>query len=246
MKDHKKLIEKFDFVLDNSAKDEHIQIAHQEINGDDKVLAEFKEHKILVDGIRYASRKKLLESIKTWDAEMTSIPKNRQFFMQKRWFLAAASIIIIFTFIAILSYFIRPEHEKLIANYYQPYSYGTDITRGDTAADGNDFFEAYQNGEYQKVIELYNSVGNSSDPVMTDFLYANSCQALKMYDSAIPVLERISRMDNPLAPAAKWYLAISFISEDDSDKAALVLHELTEMKSSYAAKAESLLRELEK
>jgi len=246
MKDHQEVIEKFDFILENSSEDDDVRRAEQEIKDNEVVLAEFEEHKLLVDGIRYASHKKLLESMQAWDAEMTSTPKKRQFFIQQRWFYAAASIVIIFMFISVLTFFLKPGHEKLIANYYQPYSYSSDITRGDASIENNGFFEAYQIREYQKVIDLYSSSGLSGDPVMTDFLYANACQALEMYDSALPVFEKISFMDSPMAPAAKWYLAICYISLDDMDKATLLLSDLSKMKSSYSVKAATLLAELEK
>jgi len=246
MKDHQEVIEKFDFILENSSEDDDVRRAEQKIKYNEEVLAEFEEHKLLVDGIRYASRKNLLKSIKTWDAQMTSKPLKRQFFIQKRWFYAAASIVIIFMFISVLTFFLKPEHEKLIANYYQPYSYNSDITRGDEVMESNGFFEAYQKGDYQKVIDLYNTGELSGDPVMRDFLYANACQVLSMYNLAMPVFEKISRTENPFAPAAKWYLAICYISQDDTDRATLLLSDLSKMKSSYSVKAEALLADLEK
>ncbi|MDZ7604598.1 MAG: hypothetical protein U5K79_03205 [Cyclobacteriaceae bacterium] len=131
MKDHQEVIEKFDLVLENSSRDADVQSAESEIKGNEQLLAEFEEHKLLVDGIRYASRKKLLESTHAWDDEMSSAPKSRLFVMEQRWYYAAASIVIIFVLAFVLEpLFVKPENERIIANYYQPYSYGSDVTRG--------------------------------------------------------------------------------------------------------------------
>ncbi|MDZ7604597.1 MAG: hypothetical protein U5K79_03200 [Cyclobacteriaceae bacterium] len=81
---------------------------------------------------------------------------------------------------------------------------------------------------------------------MTDFLYANACLALDMHDFGYACFERLSQMDTPLAPAATWYLAICYISQNELDKATPLLRDLSKMKSSYSVKAEALLGDLEK
>jgi len=245
MKDQQELLEKFDFILENSTMDPNALKAENDINTNEVMHTEFEDHKLLVDGIRYASRKKLLDSMQTWDSDIATQSEFGQIFMKQRWYFAAASIVIVFMFAFILTYFLKSDND-LVASYYRPYTFESEVTRGETTVENNEFFRAYRRGEYKKAMELYNSGALLGDEEMTDFLYANACQVQGMYDEAIPVFEAISKKESPLAPAASWYLAICYISKGSEIQAALILKDLSKIKSSYSVKAQALLADLEK
>lgn len=246
MKNHQDVLEKFDFVLDNSPDDVDVQQIEKEIREDKQLQAEFEEHKFMVEGIRQASRKKLLESLRAWDTEVAAHSTQKVFFSSPTWYYAAASIAVIFVVAYTLTTFLTSDTDRLIAEYYQPYLPVSELTRGDGVNGRADLFDAYQKGDYQKVIEIYKPTGNAGDQVMTDFLYANACQAREMFAEAMPVFGKIASSDHPLAPAASWYLAICHISQGHTEEGIAIFRELSTTKSSYAVKARSLVEDLEK
>ena len=243
MKEHKDIIDKFDLLLENPSGSTEIEKMEMEIKNDATTYSEFEEHKLLVDGIRYSSRNKLKASISQWDADMTS-NRVKQIFLRPFWHYVAASVIMIFAFTAVLIYFSKPENDKLLAQYYQPYNYNSGITRGGDKGENPDFFAAYERGAYKVAIEMFGASNLSGQSDMTDFLYANACQAIGLENLAIPVFQRIASTDSPLMPASKWYLAICYISVDEMENAIGMLQELSTLNSSYSPKAQRLLNDL--
>lgn len=245
MKDHQKVMEEFDIMLDSEITNAQGANNVDAMPSTSPLYQDYKDHKQMVAAIRREGRNELLQAMKEWDSEMGELPKARMRAIRPVWYYAAASVAVLFAFSWLwIGY---SESTNLVARHYQPYSYVSENTRGDegTALE-SEIEQAYSHGDYLGVIEQVNSAELATRTMQIDFLYANACQATGEVSQAIPVFEKIAETDSPYRAAAQWYLALCQLSEKDTEKAISQLKVVQASKSSYSQKAAELLADLEK
>jgi len=215
------LIEKY---FENSLNPKE-QISFNDMLQNDKDFKkEFLFQKDLKKAISLNQREELKLDLQQFEKEYQEKAKENIFF--NKW-LIAASIAILFGFgiwFAKDHYF--PSNEKLYAQNFEPYrNVVQPIVRGESSKTIEySAFVAYENKDYHKAINLFNSVSNPNKPYI-QFYKAMCFLSLSKTDEAIQVLLpiTISKPDKDssknFTEIANWYLALAYLRSGNTDKA---------------------------
>lgn len=146
-------------------------------------------------------------------------PTVKLFNISKKW-LVAASILII---VSLGSIFVKnsfyPSPEKLFVENYEPYrNIVLPVERGvNSNSIEQSAFVAYENGNYHKAINLFNSVPNNNEQYI--LFYKSMCYlSLNKTNDAISLLKAIKESDTTLNSEinfnelANWYLALAYLN----------------------------------
>ena len=146
-------------------------------------------------------------------------PAIKLFNISKKW-LVAASILII---VSLGSIFVKnsfyPSPEKLYVQHYEPYrNIVLPVERGvNSNSIEHSAFVAYENGNYHKAINLFNSAPSNNERYI--LFYKSMCyMSLNKTDDAISLLKAITASDNGINSEinfnelANWYLALAYLN----------------------------------
>ncbi|HPW97163.1 MAG TPA: hypothetical protein PK218_01225 [Flavobacterium sp.] len=171
----------------------------------------------------------------------TSKPKVKSF---KIWY-AAASIILLF---GVGFYFTQNATSSIYDDYYQSYpNVVAPTVRGEMKEDSKSeaFFE-YDNGNYKKSLELFSKIYDSENVDYALFYKGLSLMELEKTKDAIVTFKQFDlSKNNAFTPFVKWYLALSYVKENQKEKAIPLLKSLTETDNPQQEMAKKLLSELE-
>jgi tetratricopeptide (TPR) repeat protein len=137
--------------------------------------------------------------------------------------------------------------DDLIGLYYKPaestISFRNASTHNDILSLG---MEYYDNHEYQKAIELFETVLEQDESQLGVNLYAGiSHMELEEYATANSNFQTIIDQEpNPFVESATWYLGLCYLFTNDKDKAKEAFLVLVENHSYYEKDAKKLLRRL--
>lgn len=165
----------------------------------------------------------------------------------RKYLLIAASISILLLAIwGISTQLIKPSAQQLYSSYYEPYD---DLITGrsDRLADEklSEFMSLYNQRQYQDAIALIQDISIAEKPLIQ--LYVGICFLnTNQFDEAINNFTQVSTNDNLLKKQGLWYLALTHLKNNDSEKAAASLKKITTSKenSLYTAKAIELLEKI--
>jgi tetratricopeptide (TPR) repeat protein len=162
----------------------------------------------------------------------------------KIWY-AAASIILI---CGLGFYFTQTSTTTIYENYYQSYpNVVAPTVRGENNDDikSEAFFE-YDNGNYEKSLELFSKIYTTDKDDYALFYKALSLMELNKTNEAISTFNSFDlSKNNSFTPFVKWYLALSYVKENQKEKAIPLLKSLTETDNPQQEMAKKLLLELE-
>ena len=137
----------------------------------------------------------------------------------KKWLVAASILIIVSLGAIFVKNSFYPSTEKLFAQNYEPYrNIVLPIERGENSNSiEHSAFVAYENGNYHKAINLFNSVPNKNEQYI--LFYKSMCyMSLDKANDAISLLKVITVSDNDLNSEinfnelANWYLALAYLN----------------------------------
>lgn len=206
---------------------------------DDAVFAAtFEYEKNVKRAITLNERKSLKQKLQSFE---TSKPKVKPL---KIWY-AAASIIFI---CGLGFYFTQTSTTTIYDDYYQSYpNVVAPTVRGENKDDikSEAFFE-YDNGNYEKSLELFSKIYSIEREDYALFYKALSLMELNKNKEAISTFNEFDlNKNNNFTPFIKWYLALSYIKENQKKKAIPLLKSLTETDNPQKEMAKKLLEELE-
>jgi len=194
------------------------------LENDEQFKKEFDFQKDLQQVISRDQRKDLKEVLQNFEKDRK--PSVNLFNNSKEWLVAASIIIIVgLGFLFVKSNF-YPSSEKLFAQNYEPYrNIVLPIERGENSNTiEHSAFVAYENGNYHKAINLFNSVPNKNEQYIQ--FYKSMCyMSLNKTKEAIALLKTIADSNNKVNPEnnfaeiANWYLALSYLNTGETDKA---------------------------
>lgn len=171
----------------------------------------------------------------------TSKPKGKSY---KIWY-AAASIILI---CGLGFYFTQTSTNTIYNDYYQSYpNVVAPTVRGENNDDikSEAFFE-YDNGNYEKSLELFSKIYSTDKDDYALFYKALSLMELGKTNEAITSFNEFDlSKNNSFTPFVKWYLALSYVKENQKEKAITLLKSLSESDNPQQELAKKLLLELE-
>lgn len=187
------------------------------MKSDEKFKKEFDFQKDLQEVISSNQRKDLKKVLQNFEQEK---PAAKLFNIYKEWLVAASIIIIIgLGFVFVKSNF-YPSEEKLFAQNYEPYrNIALPIERGESSNTiEHSAFVAYENGNYHKAINLFNSVTNGNEPYI-QFYKAMCFMSLNKSKEAIAILKTVTGSENRFNEIAIWYLALAYLNTGETDEA---------------------------
>lgn len=249
MKKYQGSIEEIEHYLQGMLNEEG-QVKFEESIANDKDLAEKVEtYKLLIDGIKYSSRKDLKEKLDTWDQDLPSHLEGHETVTNRRrisWYYIAATISFFVIASALVYMNIDTGFQGVVAKHYKVYEHPSTGVRGDADAKKslNAVVKYYDLGQYEKTIEIANQLELGQRTTEIDFILANAYMAINSIEEASVLFEEISTSDGMYKNASKWYLALCYLSNENPDQALLLLNELKNSTSSYSDNAVKLLRDL--
>ena len=159
------------------------------------------------------------------------------------WWKAAASLILI---CSVLYFFLgqSADMQELYSQSYSPYPNIVNPVNRSSSTLPKDWPEAYEAKKYEQVIAVL-SEKLKTEPESDVYLFylAQSHLALGHSDQAITHLEKIKSNSKFYEPA-QWYVALSYLKQDNADKAEETLNQIKDSDSAYAMRAEKLLNSL--
>lgn len=171
----------------------------------------------------------------------TSKPKVKSF---KIWYVAASIVLLC----GIGFYFAQNATSVIYDDYFQSYpNIVAPTVRGEMKEDSKSeaFFE-YDNGNYKKSLELFSKIYDSENVDYALFYKGLSLMELEKTKDAIVTFKQFDlSKNNAFTPFVKWYLALSYVKENQKEKAIPLLKSLTETDNPQQEMAKKLLSELE-
>ena len=134
--------------------------------------------------------------------------------------------------------------DQLYVAYYQPYDYIPPTTRGAEADDGL-IDQWYDQAHYEKAISAIIGRPPEKQTTQLKLVLGNCYMQLSKFDDAIPIFKEISTGNTGYKNAADWYLSLCYLAKGNPEVSKPILLGLSSRKSSYAARAQKLLGELE-
>jgi len=143
----------------------------------------------------------------------------------------------------------KVNNQELVVQYFEPYANVKSPTRGeiididDTAVEA---FIVYDRGDYEASIPLFIEViKNGIEPLMNTFYLGNAYLEAGDSENAIISFSMVVKAEKGLAGIAEWYLALSYLNNDNVDKSIASLKHVKDYgEEFYAEKAGDLLSKL--
>lgn len=159
--------------------------------------------------------------------------------------LIAASIVLIAS-LTILQFNQSSDPQELFAQNFEPYTNVTHpITRGESSNTAKTMaFIAYESENYAEAITLFDELYAVDQEPYYLFYKANALIQLERASEAIPLLKQHLQLDDDLTTNSNWYLAMAYLSLQDTENAKLALEKVVAANAYGAEKAKKLLTEL--
>jgi len=217
-----KNIELIDKYFENTLTPKEQLLFNDLLHSDKDFKSEFVFQKDLKKVISITQTENLKSMLQGFEKELSN--NSKVFFLPKKWLIAASIILLIgfgFWFIN-NSYF--PSNEKLYARNFEPYrNIIQPVVRGKNINSIEyKAFVAYENKNYHKAINLYNSVDNT-DADYIQFYKAMCYLSLDKTNEAInlllPVATSNNQSDKNFNEMANWYLGLAYLKNEENKKA---------------------------
>jgi len=195
----------------------------------------------MIVAIRQEERRTLKEELKK---EIKNINLTSSNARNLKWPYAVAAAVSLFL---IITYLILPSSSSLFEAYYSPFPENP-ITRSEPGNTSNYglAMQQYSIGDYQKALDAFLKMSDSSiqDEIA---LYKGNCFLnLDEPNEAIVSFQTAIKSDNnQIVVHAQWFLALTFIMNNDKHKARELLLEISRGESHYSDKASVLLKKLQ-
>ena len=209
----------FSNSLSPKEESEFIDLLHN----DEKFKSDFAFVKDVQKVIYRNQRNDLKKILQNFEMDK---PVISLFKRSKKWLVAASILIIVSLGFIFVKNSFYPSPEKLFVQNYEPYrNIVLPVERGvNSNSIEQSAFVAYENGNYHKAINLFNSVPNSNEQYI--LFYKSMCyMSLNKTNDAIYLLKAITASDT--APnseinfneLANWYLALAYLNTGEVGEA---------------------------
>ena len=214
-----------------------------ETNTDFKTDFEFQEE--LKRALVKSERKQLKEILSNTN---TPHEKEKSQVIRLRPWLIAASVVLLAGISSWLIFFNRPDidSQQLYASNFTPYENVVHpIERGEQLEDlKTRAFIAYENAEYTKAIELFQTLNMKNNDKYIIFYEAIALMQLNKHDEAVPLFEDYIETNGELKERAIWYLALAYLKQDEIEECKEQLSLLIHKEGFKTKAAKNLLAEL--
>lgn len=160
----------------------------------------------------------------------------------------AASLILILAVSFILLFVVQPSHEKLFEKYFEPYP--NVITEKGSTLDEDKLFNLgmyyYDLKNYDTAIIVFNKLLETDSTNGTILFYSGIAYlGLEKSSEAINVFSFMKNKEINFTEQIMWYHSLSYILQDDYQKAIPMLKELKQGRGHYSNKADEILSKID-
>ena len=261
---HIDLIERY---LDDNLKGDELALFDETLERDEEFVRELNDMELLIAGIRNSAKSTTMEEkLIRFDANIKIMedgeePTNHnsifdfEHIKKYSWAIAASITLTLVVSISLINIKQTPSHQKLYAEYYQPFeNFGKKRAPENLTKDyWKEALHHYDEGKYQQALDCFDQI------IVTDYknlvndpryslykLYkGNTLMKLDRHQEAATLFEGIIQDDAGMTMQAKWYLAMCYLHENESEKLISTLEEIARIEeSSYSARAKEVLLSL--
>lgn len=216
-----KLINKY---FNDTLSDQEYVLFNKLLQEDPAFKEEFLFQKDLKKALQLNQRESLKATLQGFEKDLE---QKKNIFTSKTWLAAASVIILLGIGALIFNSYSNKDPRKLYVEYFEPYrNIIRPVERGeDDGSIETKAFQAYENGEFYKAINLFNSVESieEEDSDYIDFYKAISLMALdknkEAADLLLPIATEVEKGDYDLTQKANWYLALTYLNSGEIEKA---------------------------
>ncbi len=217
-------IDLIDKYFENTLTPKEQSIFNSLLQSDEEFKKEFQFQNDLKKVTAINRREELKLDLQQFEKEYKKKLKDR--FLLKNWLIAASIALLVGFGLWSVKDCYYPSDQQLYAQNFEPYrNIIQPVVRGENPNTIEySAFVAYENKNYHKAINLFNSVDNPNDAYI-QFYKAMCLQSLNKLDDAIQILLPIATAKNEesssdnFAEMANWYLALAYLKTDNTDKA---------------------------
>ncbi|MBA3985267.1 MAG: hypothetical protein H0X63_01500 [Flavobacteriales bacterium] len=222
--------------FENSLSPEEKNLFDNLLVTDEEFAQEVVFQKNLKKAITLEERAHLKEKLNSYEQQNT--PKT------KWWYVAASFLVLL----GMSFWFINqnPDYDKLYASYFEIYPNVVEpIVRNSNEEKTikMEAFIAYENEDYAKASQLFESIAMENQVEYAQFYKAISLMKIDQFDEASVILSDTS-WSNAYHEDATWYLALIKLKQQDITASKKLLKILTTT-SIYAMEARELLKRLD-
>jgi len=171
-------------------------------------------------------------------------PKKAKVKSFKIWYAAAS----LFLIAGLGFYFSQNSNTAIYEEFYQSYpNVVAPTVRGEQKEDiKSEAFYEYDSGNYEKSLALFSAIYESEKDDYALFYKALSQMELQKTNDAINTFNQFDlNKNNAFTPFVKWYLALAYLKDNQTEKAMPLLKSLSENENPQQEMAQKLLTELD-
>ena len=216
----------------------------------------FNEYKVLREGIDYSIMRTLKEDLQTLEQTLPEVqiksptgPVSKEPAMTRRFTLLKVAAAIVLVAVSVIIFQLRQptSPQDLYSQYFKPYD--NEFVSPKRGVDQSlelqvQSFREYDNGNFSSAIEGFNKIlEEDQENTLVLFYLGNAQLAENDGQAAIITFKRFLELSQDFTMQAKWYLALSYLKEDDVDEAKVLLEEL-ENNEEIVKQAVKILKDL--
>lgn len=196
---------------------------NERLQNNENFKKEFVFQKDLKKTIVSQQHKNLKKVLQSFEQERSKV---RLLNISRKWWVAASILVIFSIGFLLLRPTLYPSPEELFAENFEPYR--NIVLPVERSSNSNSIkqsaFLAYENGNYHKAINLFNSI-QDRNLIYVDF-YKSMCylslnKNVEAIDLLIPITVTTEKgdTDKNFNELANWYLALAYLKVDEKEKA---------------------------
>ena len=200
-----------------------------------------EQEELLVSGIKKGFNAELKQKLQEEDQQMNRSAGIRRL----RYLSGVAAVLMIGLISSIFISRISPNPLKLYAEYYQPYpNISKPLTRLEDKSD--DPYFLYETREYRKAIAGFKNLLEENPINEAAHFYTGIIHMeLLDFEKATEEFEiLLTQQPGTYSRPALWYISLSFLKLEETEKAAEYLHKLTGETDLYGRNSEKILKKL--
>lgn len=245
MKEYDKTI-LIDKYITGKLEDTELWEFKTEIENNAELAREVKIRQEIYNTITNSKKIELLNTLNNLKTEKEKRPLKINLYSRQIQAIAASIIILISVGIGILTSEIGNDLNSNIYNEYSVDEGSLIATRTDNKSDNSavlNGIKLYDNHEYEKALELLEA---NPDNITARLYSGLSYMKLEMYNKAADQFKYIIRHnDNIFTDQAEWNLGLSYLANDETNKAIDIFAKIASEDGAYSKRASEINKKLE-
>lgn len=219
--------------IENDLDVEDREMVEQRLASEDNFKKLLEQVRVLISGIRYAGRNKMLQQLKDLEQKLPEIDLEESvnddqepdkvvaIGSRKYWWMAAASVIVV----VVSSIFIfnqGPTPEEVYQAYFETYdNVMSATTRGevDATTSFEQAMQVYDQGNYALAIKMFNELPGVEKDSGVYLYLGNSYLVEKQPEKAIETFKKALKNPGNFENQLQWYLAMGYLQAGNVEKA---------------------------